>query len=139
MSQENVELARAALARWVEVDEGLVAPERLLEEFFAQDAIATFSGFGPIDEQTFRTLEFLEFRASWMEPYEDFRYEPTEILEAGEDQVVVVLHQRGRPHGSDSWVQMNYGMVYTVDGKLITRADFYATPEAALDAVGLQE
>jgi hypothetical protein len=34
---------------------------------------------------------------------------------------------------------MNYGMVYTVDGKLITRADFYATPEAALDAVGLQE
>jgi ketosteroid isomerase-like protein len=139
MSQENVELARAVLAKWVEVDEGLVSPEQLIQEFFSQDAIATFSGFGPIDEQTFRTLEFLEFRASWMEPYDDFLYEPREILDAGESQVVVILHQRGRPHGSDSWVQMDYGMVYTVDEGSIARADFYATPEAALHAAGLRE
>jgi ketosteroid isomerase-like protein len=58
---------------------------------------------------------------------------------AGEHQVVVILHQRRRPHDSDSWVEMDYGMVYTVDGRLITRADFYATPEAALEAAGLSE
>jgi hypothetical protein len=28
----------------------------------------------------------------------------------------VTLHQRGKPHGSDSWVEMDYGMVYTVEG-----------------------
>jgi hypothetical protein len=67
MSQENVELARQALAKWVEVDEGLVDPQRL-EEFFAPDAITTFSGFLQ-EETTLRGLdEFLEFRAAWMEP-----------------------------------------------------------------------
>ena len=44
MSQENVELARAALNAFAELDEGLVGPERVAE-FFAQDPITTFSGF----------------------------------------------------------------------------------------------
>ena len=44
MSQENVELARAALNAFAELDEGLIDPQRM-EEFFAQDAITTFSGF----------------------------------------------------------------------------------------------
>jgi hypothetical protein len=138
MSKENLELARAALNWFVQLDEGLVSTEKW-GEFFTQDALATFSGFGVMDEQMFRGLEFLEFRASWMEPYDDWLYEPTEILDAGASLVVVLLHQRGRPHGSDSWVQMDYGMVYTVERGLISRANFYATPEQALEAVGLKE
>ena len=27
--------------------------------------------------------EFLEFRAAWMEPYDDFIYEPVKIIDAG--------------------------------------------------------
>ena len=138
MSQENVELARAALNWFAQLDEGLVGPEGW-GEFFTHDALATFSGFGVMDEQMFRGLEFLEFRASWMEPYDDWLYEPKEILDAGASQVVVVLHQRGRPHGSDSWVEMDYGMVYTVQRGLISRAIFYGTPEQALAAAGLSE
>jgi ketosteroid isomerase-like protein len=84
-------------------------------------------------------LEFLEFRASWMEPYDDWVYEPKEILDAGGSQVVVLLHQRGRPHDSDSWVEMDYGLVYTVEKGLISRAAFYATPEQAFEAAGLRE
>lgn len=137
MSRENVELARAALNAFVQLDEGLIGPERLWE-FMARDALATFSGFGFVDEQRFRGLDFLEFRASWMEPYDDWLYEPKEILDAGESQVVIILHQRGRPHGSDSWVEMDYGMVYTVERGLISRADFYATPEQALEAAGIK-
>ena len=49
MSQENVDLARAALNAFAELDEGLVDPEGL-SEFFAKDVIATFSGF--LEEQT---------------------------------------------------------------------------------------
>jgi hypothetical protein len=45
MSQENVELARQALAKFVEIDEGLVDPEQAAAEFFAQDVITTFLGF----------------------------------------------------------------------------------------------
>jgi ketosteroid isomerase-like protein len=138
MSQENVELARSALAAFAELDEGLVGRERVAE-FFAQDVIATFSGF--LEEET--TLrgadEFLKFRAAWMEPYDDFIYEPVKIIDAGGNRVVVILHQRGKPHGSDSWVEMDYGLVYTVEEGLITRGDFYATREKALEAAGVSE
>jgi ketosteroid isomerase-like protein len=141
MSRENVELARAALNAFAELDEGLVGRERV-EEFIAQDVKATFSGFEAfLGKQT--TLrggdEFLEFRAAWMEPYDEFSYEPVRIIDAGGNRVVVTLHQRGKPHGSDSWVEMDYGMVYTVEGGLISRADFYATPQKALEAAGLRE
>jgi ketosteroid isomerase-like protein len=138
MSQENVELARAALAAWVEVDEGLIDTERL-EQFFTRDVVTTMSGFMP-EEVTLRGFdEFLEVRAAWMGSYDDFLYEPEKILEAGANQVVVTLYQRGRPHGSDSWVDMHYGLVYTVEEGLISRGDFYATPEEALEAAGLSE
>ena len=138
MSQENVELARAALAAFAELDEGLVGRERVAE-FFAQDVTTTYSGF--LEEET--TLrgadEFLKFRAAWMEPYDDFIYEPVKIIDAGGNRVVVILHQRGKPHDSDSWVKMDYGLVYTVEEGLITRGDFYAIPEKALEAAGLWE
>lgn len=138
MSQQNVELARAALAAWVEVDEGLIDPQRL-GKFFARDVVTTLSGFMP-EEVTLRGFDdFLELRTAWMELYDDFLYEPEKILEAGANQVVVMLYQRGRPHGSDSWVDMHYGLVYTVEKGLISRADFYATPEESLEAAGLSE
>ena len=63
--------------------------------------------------------------------------EPVRIVDAGANRVVVTLHQRGKPHGSDSWVEMDYGLVYTVEERLISRADFYATPQKALEAAGL--
>ena len=141
MSQENVEIARAALNAFAELDEGLVGPEQVAQ-FFGQDPLTTFSGFEAFlgKESTLHGAdEFLKFRATWMEPYEDFIYEPVRIVDAGANRVVVILHQRGKPHGSDSWVEMDYGLVYTVEEGLITRADFYATPQKALEAAGLQE
>jgi ketosteroid isomerase-like protein len=138
MSRDTVMLARAALNWFAQLDEGLVGREGW-GEFFTQDAIATFSGFGFVDDQTFRGLEFLEFRATWMEPYDDWLYEAKEILDAGPSQVVVILHQRGKLRDSESWVEMDYGMVYTFEQGLITHAGFYATPERALEAAGLRE
>ena len=139
MSQENVEIVRQFLAMFAELDEGLAGPERLLE-FVAQDAIATFSGFGFLDDQTVRGRSgFLELRASWMEPYDDFMYEPLRFLDAGANRLVVTFHQRGKPHGSDSWVGLDYGIVYTVEEGLIRRADFYAPPEKALEGAGLSQ
>ncbi len=46
MSRENVELARAALAAFIEVDEGLVDPQRL-EEFIARDVVTAVFSTGP--------------------------------------------------------------------------------------------
>ncbi len=71
-----------------------------------------------------------------MEPYDDFIYEPVKIIDAGGNRVAVILHQRGKPHDGDAWVEMDYGLVYTVEEGLIARADFYATPEGALEPPG---
>jgi ketosteroid isomerase-like protein len=140
MSHGNVELARRALAKFIEVDEGLIDLQRL-EEFFAPDAITTFSS-GFLQDETILhgTDEFLEFRASWMEAFEDWSYEAKEVLDAGANRVVVTLYQRGKPRGGgDSWVEMHYGLIYTFEDGLIVRVHFYATPEEALEAAGLSE
>src|SRR5204863_1381031 len=118
MSQEHVEIGRAALNAFAELDEGLIDRQRM-DEFFAQDVIATVSGFEVfLGKQTtvHGADEFLKLRAAWMEPYDDFSYEPVKIIDAGGDRVVVTLHQRGKPHDSDSWVEMDYGLVYTLEG-----------------------
>jgi ketosteroid isomerase-like protein len=57
----------------------------------------------------------------------------------GANRVVVTLYQRGRPRGGDSWVEMHYGLIYTVEEGLIIRVQFYATPGEALEAAGLSE
>ena len=141
MSQENVEIVRAALNAFAELDEGLVGPEQVAQ-FFVQDPITTFSGFEAFlgKQSTLHGAdEFLKFRAAWMEPYDDFIYEPVRIIDAGANRVVATLYQRGKPHGSDSWVEMDYGLVYMVEEGLIARGDFYATPEEALNVAGLSE
>ena len=138
MSQENVELARQALAKWIEVDEGLVDPQRI-EEFFAPDVTTTFSGF--LEEPTILrgAQKFLEFRTAWMGTFEDWSYETKEIRDAGANAVLVMLSQRAKPHGGGPWVEMDYGMIYTIEAGVITRADFYASREKALEAAGLSE
>jgi ketosteroid isomerase-like protein len=148
MSQENVKLVRDFLNTFIEVDEGLTDPERLTK-FATPDATLDLGAFSavvergeirpPIETAVLGLEDFLRFRAAWMEPYDDFSYEPVKIIDAGGNRVAVTLHQRGKPHGSDSWVEMDYGIVYTVEEGLISRAEFYATPDEALQAAGLRE
>lgn len=140
MSQENVELVRRGLNAWIEVDEGLAELSGLYE-FFAPDAtfdLSTYSGWpGPPE---IRGLDaFVEFRVSWMEPYESWSYHAEQVLDAGANGVVATFRQRGKLPESDSWVEMRYGIVYTVHNELITRGRVYATPEEALEAAGLPE
>jgi ketosteroid isomerase-like protein len=140
MSQENVELVRDFLNACIDVDEGLAAPQQL-NEFISPDGtfdMTTYSGWpGP---REFRSMdEFLEFRAAWMEPYDEWRYDVEKILDAGVNRVVATFHQRGKLRDSDSWVEMHYGFVYTVEEGLIMRTELYATPEEALEAAGLRD
>jgi ketosteroid isomerase-like protein len=82
---------------------------------------------------------FVEFLQAWVEPYEEWRIEVDEILDAGEDRVVALLRQLGRMRGSESQVEMRYGVVYSLRDGRISRAVAYATPEQALKAAGLSE
>jgi ketosteroid isomerase-like protein len=100
--------------------------------------MSTFSGWP--GRREFRGKDqFYDFLAEWTEPYEEWMYEVEQILDAGEGRVVAVLHQRGKPRGSDSWVQLRYAIVYAIAGGLIQRAQAYASPADALVAAGLDD
>jgi ketosteroid isomerase-like protein len=74
----------------------------------------------------------------WVQAFDELRVEPEELIDAG-DQVVVVVHLIGRMKASDAEVDMRLGIVYTVrDGKIV-RGREYATPAEALKAAGLEE
>lgn len=138
VSKENVELVRAALAAWREVDCGN-ADLQELTTFFAPDGawdLGTFSGWP--DQREFRGLdEFLQFREAWAEPYDEWSYEVDEIHDAGGHRVVATFHQRGRLRGSDSWIEQRYAIVYTIEGGMIQHAQVYVSADEALEAARL--
>ena len=140
MSQENVHLVQRALGAWAEVDSGNAGPERLAE-FFASDVVWDMGSFsGWLERGELRgTGEFLEFRESWTAAYDEWSYGAEDIVDGGGDHVVATMNQRGKLAGSHSWVGLRYGIVYTVEGGLIRRAAVYASPEEALEAVGLSD
>jgi ketosteroid isomerase-like protein len=131
MSADNVELVRDALADVVETQRasGAAAPG------FVWD-MTTFEDW-PEQNEFHGVDAFNEFLRRWVEPYDEWTLEVEELHEVADDQVVAVLRQRGRLRDSAAQVEMHYGIVYTVQGRQLQRAQVYATPEEALSSVGL--
>jgi ketosteroid isomerase-like protein len=76
---------------------------------------------------------------AWTRQFDDFRIDPSRMIDAGGDRIVVLSTQRGRIKGSDSWVEHRVGVLHELrDGK-ITRWRAYLSWEEALDAAGLAE
>ncbi len=123
-----------ALYRWLSGSSEGVARDTTTFEDFVWDT-RSFDGWP--EPREFHGFEgFVEFLRIWIEPYEDFRIDIVEVVEASDDVVVAVLRQRGRLRGSAGEVEMIYGVVYEFDGAKIRRASAYATPEEALGAAG---
>jgi ketosteroid isomerase-like protein len=67
--------------------------------------------------------------------------EPVEVIDAGDDTVIVVMRASGRPKGTSAEAELtlSFAAVSTIrDGK-IARAREYWTREEALEAAGLSE
>jgi len=131
MSQENVDFVADSLRRFgvTKKPTGLTAPDFVW-------AMDTFAGWP--DELEYRGWEgFMAFFAKWTEPYDQWDLDVIEIRDAGGDHVVADLRQRGRLRGADSWVELRFGVVYTVVDGLVRRAQVYDTSGGALEAAGL--
>lgn len=134
MSRENVDLVRDLLAEFASTHK---AVGRLTTPDFVWN-MGTFRGW-PDAPQYVGPAGFDEFFAKWTGPYEEWDMDMPDFADVGDDRVVVLVCQRGRLRGADSWVQLRYGMVYKVTNGLVSRIDAYATVEEALEAVGLGE
>jgi ketosteroid isomerase-like protein len=131
MSQENVEIVRAAIDAWNRRDWGGTLKDAAPSfEFDFSRSMGPGRGVYSLDQmgQYFRELT---------EAWEDLRLEPGEFIEAGEQVVMPnTLYVQGRD-GIE--VQARGAWVWTIRDRSITRLCFYQERQDALEAVGLSE
>ena len=131
MSRENVELVAARLRAF---DERLRATDVTVPDFVWD--LTMFDGWP--DTRLYTGPDgFNEFFAKWTEPYDEFEQRTGDVIDAGGDNVVAAIYQRGRLRGSDSWVENRFGIVFTITDRAIRRALVFRTAEEALQHVGL--
>ena len=131
MSDENVEVVRSALEHFAATD-GLL-------DVLAPDVVwdmGTFDGW-PDAREFHGAAGIREFVTLWREPYDDWSMQLDEVHDCGGKRVLAILHQSGEPHGSNSKVHLEYGLLLTVEDGLVHRIEAYATPAAARQAAGL--
>jgi ketosteroid isomerase-like protein len=146
MSRENVELVRGLLPSG---DTDLVALFRdeatatalaaAVAPLFHEDFEAVVQDWAPGQRVRYPGLD--GFRAAWLDwlhPGESYRTDVEEMIDAGDD-VVVLVRDYGRRAGMAVEVSMVGASIWTVrDGK-IAKAAFYTNRSDALEAMGLSE
>jgi ketosteroid isomerase-like protein len=135
MSEENVRVVQAATDAFARdgVDGWL--------EYFTDDvdyraAEGAIDDRGPIHGKD----ALRAYAEEWTEMFDDVRFEPVEVIDAGDDTVISVMRISGRPKGTSAEaLTLSVAGVSTIrDGK-IARSREYWTREEALEAAGLSE
>ncbi len=134
MSQENVEILRDAVVAFNRGD-----LDTWLDEYWADDidyrAVERIDDPGPIHGKDGMRV----YLQDWIDTFDEFKVEPMELIDAGEEQVVAVFRNSGRAKLSGIETDLTFAVVYTVrDGK-IARAREYWTKDKALEAAGLRD
>ena len=131
MSEENVEVVRRMWDAFLAADAGTAL------SFCASDV--EWDGTNLPDGQIGRGHEaILDHATRWVEAWDDWTVEVERVFEAGSDQVVLFMRERGR---SDSGLTMDerHAELYTLrDGKIVRRQGF-SDPSQALEAAGPEE
>jgi ketosteroid isomerase-like protein len=133
MSEENVEVVRRMYEAWKRGDfEATLA-------FFHPDV----EWSEPPDNPGARTWHGHEgvqgAAASWMGAWENYRFELRELIDCGDDRVLLAAWQTGRGKGSGIEIsEENFG-VYTVRHGKIIKLRMFRHREEALEAAGLSE
>jgi ketosteroid isomerase-like protein len=94
----------------------------------------------PEKRQVYRGIEGVrQFWGLWREEFEDFTVEIEEVIDAGE-QVIVMAAVSGRGRGSGAHVRSpTFPHVWTIRGGEAIRVEMFPTRASALEAVGLSE
>jgi ketosteroid isomerase-like protein len=142
MSRENVELVRSIqpdpgtdIARLFRDETGVQAVLDALAPIVHED----FEAFGPSTSQQGGQVGIAGLRAGWidwLQPWESYRTEVEDIIDAGDD-VVVLVRDYGRRAGMTTEVRVLAASVWTVREGKLARVVFHLDRAAALESVGL--
>jgi ketosteroid isomerase-like protein len=139
MSEENVEIVRQvseAFQRGLEHDD----PEAIFDTgLLAHDwewmTSVPFEG-----KSVWRgRQEYAEFLRRWMGEFEDYSVEFEELIDAGDDQVVIIYRQRATGRGSGVPVEWELGAVTELRAGHVIGSTNYFAPAEALEAAGLSD
>jgi ketosteroid isomerase-like protein len=134
MSQENVKTVRDAFVAFNRGD--LDA----FEQYWTDDidyraAEGALDDHGPIQGKD----ALRAFMQDWLDMFDDFRAEPVDLIEAGEDKVIAVVRISGRAKLSGVETDLTYAELWTLrDGKVAWGRQYW-TRDEALEAAGLSE
>ena len=128
MSQENVEIVRAAVC-------GFVLHEHDEWRRYVDPAIV----WNPTEQGATRGIEALvETMTAWESTWDEYSVTPEGFEDMG-DRVVATLDFHGRGRGSGVEIKARFYEVYTVrDGKIV-RMDEFLDRSEALEAAGVRE
>jgi ketosteroid isomerase-like protein len=134
MSQENVEIVRSMFEAANRGD-----PDAWLE-YWTDDIDYRAAEGAPDDHGPIKGKDALRaFLQDWLNTFDDFKVEPIELIDAGEDNVIAVMRISGRAKRSGVETDLTYAELSTLrDGK-IARGRQYFTRDEALEAAGLSE
>src|SRR5436190_11384435 len=147
MSQENVDLVRRLqpsgdtdlVATFRDDATAAAVMERLSPFFYDDVEIVWPPTFVAGEGVRFVGLEGLRAAwLDWLEPWESYRVEVEDVIDAGDDAVVLV-RDFGRRAGMTAEVSVVGGAVWTLRDGRVARVAFYLNRSEALKAVGLEE
>ena len=130
MSNDNVELVRsffraASVIRFID----------LLDEEVEFD----FSAYPVPGPAVLRGKEAaIDWCRSYWGTWDEYILEPIAIMDASEDQVVVVQHERARGKGSGVRLERHWAVTFTIRMGRLVRFEAFRTSEEALAAAGLR-
>jgi ketosteroid isomerase-like protein len=141
MSRENVELVRRLqptpdtdLVALFRSEAGAARLLELLGPSVHEDIVVEGAGIQAGERVGLEGLK--AGWVDWLEPWETYRSEIADVIDAGDD-VVVLVRDYGRRRGMTAEVEILGAVVWSVRNGKIARATFYSKREDALEAVGL--
>jgi ketosteroid isomerase-like protein len=108
-------------------------------ELVAEDCVWDWSNsIGPAKGIYRGKEQVREFSASFVEAFEEVRWDPEEIVEVDESRLIVVNHIRMRGRGSGVEVDAVGAQLWTIADGEVQGVKLYQSKAEALEAVALQ-
>jgi ketosteroid isomerase-like protein len=139
VSRENVEIVRG-LAETFErgIREG--DPAKSFESAPIAADVEWVPAPGVPGVERYRGAEGLaEFLRVWTEDFDDWSVTFDEVIDAGDDRVVLLVSQSGTGSGSGVPVELRFAQIYELEAGIVTRIRFYLDRSEALEAAGLSD
>ena len=132
MSRENIELLRQGYSAFNDGSpEGFIA---MLDEAFVYRSRDELPGGGSFEGRGV----FRDRLTALSEVYEEVRFKPEELIDAGDSVVVVVVRMHARGRTSGVTLEESISHVWRVrDGRALTLT-VYSGRDEALEAIGLK-